>query len=77
MAEDQFKDAVSGKNIPILTLDNKWHRLLKEIGETKEMRRLQDELNDLIKYQGKINTEEKDLKKIKNNLMSEIVKNMN
>ena len=77
MAEDQFKEAVSKNRIPTLTLDNKWHRLLQEIGETKEMRRLQDELNDLIKRQGKITTEEKDLKKIKNNLMSEIMKNKN
>ncbi|SKB62830.1 hypothetical protein SAMN06296386_10315 [Lachnospiraceae bacterium] len=74
MAEDQFNEALAGKHVPVLTLDNKWHRLLKEIGETKEMRRLQDELNELIKHQGKINTEEKDLKKIKNNLMSEIMK---
>ena len=80
MAEEskdkEFQTAVSGKNVPTLTLDNKWHKLMAEVGKTKEMEKLEEKLNDLVKHQGKITNELKDLKKIKANLMNEIVSNM-
>lgn len=74
--DDRFEKALLGKNVPTLTLDNKWHKLMGEVGKTKEMEKLEARLNELVKQQGKINTELKDLKKIKNNLMDEIVSNM-
>ncbi len=80
MAEEnktnEFQAAVIGKNVPTLTLDNKWHKLMAEVGKTKEMEKIEEKLNDLIKQQGKITNELKDLKKIKTNLMNEIVSNM-
>lgn len=79
MAEDKFAEALKGKHIAPLTLDNKWHRLFKKTDaeESAEMMELEKELNDLLKRQGKVNSELKDLHRIKANLMDEIVTNMN
>lgn len=71
--EEVFKTALSGKQIPILTLDNKWHRLLEPEERTPQIKNLENKLNDLVKRQGKLNTESKDIKKIKKKLMDEIV----
>lgn len=70
--KEQFPGALQGKKIPILTLDNKWYRLLDE--ETKaRMAGTEEKLNTLLKRQGKLNTETKDIKKLKRKLMNEIV----
>ncbi len=76
MAEKEFKEVLSGKKIPILILDHKWHRLLKETGENKEMGKLKEELSALVKRQGQLTSELKDMKKLKSTLMDEIVSNM-
>ncbi|MBQ4537026.1 MAG: hypothetical protein II994_05350 [Lachnospiraceae bacterium] len=70
--QDQFMEALRGKNIPVLTLDNKWYRLLDEIGRA-EAKELESQLNTLLKRQGKINTETKSIRKLKKKLMNEIV----
>lgn len=62
----------SVKKIPVLTLDNKWYRLLTEENRT-EVSALEEELNALLKRQGKLNAEIKDIKKLKKKLMNEIV----
>jgi len=67
-----FADALQGKNIPVLTLDHKWYRLLDEFSK-KELQGLSEQLNDLLKRQGKINTESKEIRKLKKKLMGEIV----
>lgn len=71
--DEVFKPALNGKKIPVLTLDNKWHRLFTKAEPDRELKRLEKELNNLLKKQGKANTEIKDLKKLKNRLMGEIV----
>lgn len=70
--KEQFEKALLGKNVPILTLDNKWYRLLGEVGKD-EIEDLEEQLNALLKRQGKINTETKELRKLKKKLMNEIV----
>ncbi|MCR4893001.1 MAG: hypothetical protein K5989_12570 [Lachnospiraceae bacterium] len=77
MDSRQFEEALKGKKIPVLILDNRWHRLIKDVGQTKEIEGLVKELKELVQEQGKITTELKDMKKIKANLMDEIVSNMN
>ena len=42
----------------------------------RELKRLEDKLNSLLKLQGKLNTESKSIKKIKKKLMDEIVQLM-
>ena len=71
-----FSDALQGKNIPVLTLDHKWYRLLDEFGK-KEAQNLSDQLNELLKRQGKANTESKEIRKLKKKLMNEIVPMVN
>jgi len=67
-----FSEALIGKNIPVLTLDNKWYKLLDELGRD-EVKDEEQALNTLLKRQGKINTEVKDIKRLKKKLMNEIV----
>jgi len=74
--EEKFLEALKDKRVPVLVLDNKWYKLFKRTGTTSEIEKLEKELDELLKKQGKLNNEIKDLKKIKNNLMNEIVSNM-
>ncbi|MDE6748918.1 MAG: hypothetical protein K2K21_07645 [Lachnospiraceae bacterium] len=71
--EDVFKNALEGKKIPVLILDNKWHKIFNHADTTHEIKVLEERLNDLIKRQGKVNTESKDIKKIKKTLMNEVM----
>ncbi len=72
-ADDKFKPALVGKKIPILTLDNKWHRLFTQSEFTPELKGLEKNLNDLLKRQAKVTSESKELKKIKKKLMDDVV----
>lgn len=70
--KQQFQEALQEKNIPILTLDNKWYKLLDE-GTRAAAAGTQEQLNQLIRRQGKLNTETKEIRKLKKKLMKEIV----
>lgn len=73
---ENFSSALEGKKIPILTLDNKWYQLLTP--EAREnVSDLEEQLNVLLKQQGKLNTEVKDIKRLKKKLMEEIVSLVN
>lgn len=72
-ADEVFKPALVGKKIPILTLDNKWHRLFTQSEFTPELKGMEKTLNDMLKRQAKLNTETKELKKLKKKLMDEVV----
>ncbi|HKM05254.1 MAG TPA: hypothetical protein VJZ04_11830 [Lachnospiraceae bacterium] len=71
--EAVFIPALDGKKIPILTLDNKWYQLLSQLDSNETIGKLEKQLNELIKRQGKLTTESKEIKKIKARLMDEIV----
>lgn len=70
--QEKFSEALIGKKIPVLTLDNKWYRLLDASGRAM-VKNLEDELNGLLKRQGKLNTETKEIKRLKKKLMNDIV----
>lgn len=70
--QQTFSQALEGKKIPILTLDNKWYHLFTE-EKRQEVSGLEQQLNALLKQQGKLNNEIKDIKRLKKNLMGEIV----
>ncbi|MBO4807869.1 MAG: hypothetical protein J5537_02430 [Lachnospiraceae bacterium] len=72
-SEKAFKNALLGKKLPILTLDNKWHRLFTQAEQNSEINRLAEKLNELLMRQGKLNTESKELRAIKKKLLDEIV----
>ncbi|MBR5420119.1 MAG: hypothetical protein IK115_03105 [Lachnospiraceae bacterium] len=71
--DEVFKPALQGKRIPIISLDNKWYKLMAGIERTPEMQQLEDKLKELLKRQGKINTESKEIRAKKARLMEEIV----
>lgn len=71
--DETFKSALIGKKIPILTLDNKWHKLFTQSEFTPELKGLEKTLNDLLKRQAKLNSEMKEIKKLKKKLMDEVV----
>lgn len=74
--EEVFIPALKGKKIPVISLDNKWYRLMNGLEKTQRMQRLEDELKELLKRQGKVNTEVKTLRKQKKLLMENIVDEM-
>lgn len=71
--DEVFEPALIGKKIPILTLDNKWHQLFTQREYTPEIKQMESELNNLLKRQGKLNDENKEIKKLKKKMMDEIV----
>lgn len=77
MGKDEiYEKALKGKRVPVLTLDNKWHRLFSMMEPDKILKETENELNTLLKRQGKLNTESKSIKAIKKKLMDEIVQLM-
>ena len=75
-AQEDFKEALKGKQILILVLEPKWHRLFTIHGKNAEITALEKELNELLALQGKVNSEIKDLIKVKATLMQNIMNNM-
>ena len=71
--EELYEQALQGKKIPILTLDNKWYKLFPNLNDYPKILNLARDLNDLLKRQGKLNTETREIKNIKMRLMQEIV----
>lgn len=73
---ENFQAALSNKKVPILVLDQKWHRLFAIHGKTDEIKEVEAALSALLAEQGKCNQELKDLKKLKASRMENIVQNM-
>lgn len=73
---EEFRIALEKVQLPILILDNKWHQLFQMIGKSQEIKDAEEQVNHLLKEQGRLNQDIKEFKKIKSNLMDEIVANM-
>ena len=71
--EEEYRAALVGKKIPILTLDNNWHKLFTQAQEHEEIKVLEEKLNEYLKQQGKVNSQIKSLNSYKKKLMNEIV----
>lgn len=71
--EEEYRAALAGKKIPILILDNNWHKLFTQDQENEEIKALEERLNEYLKQQGKANSEIKSLNSYKKKLMNEIV----
>ena len=76
MKKEDFEAALKDKKVPILVLDQKWHRLFAIHDKTEEIKHVESQLNSLLAEQGKLNNELKELKKVKKQLMDNIVENM-
>ncbi len=71
--EQDYLKALEGKNIPILTLDHNWHRLFSQGRTTPEIQALEEKVNSLLKEQGRVNTELREINALKKSLMDKIV----
>lgn len=68
-----YEQALAGKKVPVLTLDNKWYKLFKDLAELPRIQEQEKRLNELIQRQGQLNVDSKNIKKLKKKLMDEIV----
>ena len=76
MAEHDFQNAIAKIKVPMLILDQKWHRLFALGGKPEEVKSLEAKENELLKRDAELKKELKDLKKVKENLMSSVMSNM-
>ena len=66
---DLIKDTASFNHIPILTLDKRWYLLVPEVSKTDEIKYWEKKVNDLLKKQGQVTNDLKEVKKILQILM--------
>ena len=71
-----FKSALINKTVPLLVLDQKWHRLFAVHGKTEEIRTVEAKLTKLLSDQGKLTNRLKELKRLKGKLLDDIVQSM-
>lgn len=71
-----IEQLLKGKKIPILVLDQRWHKLFPGGKKPEEVVELEKQLNKCLKEQGKLVNGIKDLKKGKKKLMDAIVSGM-
>lgn len=74
--EPDYKSYVEKKKIPIIILDPQWHELFPNDAKSSAIKQYEKKLNELLKEQGKLVNDIKDLKKLKMKLMNQIVANM-
>ena len=73
---DSLKNNGVFTNIPILTLDERWYHLVNDKIKTDEIAYWEKQVNELLKKQGRLNTDIKDIKKLKKQLIKDVVENM-
>lgn len=67
---------IRGKKLPIVTLDSRWHELFPEDYKSKFIREQEYAVNHLLKKQGRLVNDIKDMNKLKKNLLRDIIANM-
>ncbi len=72
-----FENIVKGTRIPILVLDNRWQQLFPKEHRPPLIKKLEKNLMNALRKQSRLETELKELQKLKKKLMSEIMLNMN
>lgn len=68
-----YEQALEGKKVPVLTLDNKWYKLFRNLADEPQLKELETQLNELVQRQGQLNVDCKNIRKLKKKLMEEIV----
>lgn len=72
-----FSNKLEGKRVPIVILDERWHKLFETHPKSAKVLELERKLNDLMKEQGRLVSDVKTMKSAKHQLMDGIVANMN
>lgn len=67
---------LSRMKIPILTLDERYNLVMPDKEKTPAIRKLEAKVNNLLKKQGKVTNNIKEVKKIKAKLMQDVMENM-
>ncbi|NLC18688.1 MAG: hypothetical protein GX757_05615 [Clostridiales bacterium] len=73
--KSELHNMIKDIKLPILTLDNRWH-LLFDDQKTERILELEEKVNNLLKRQGKLINDVKDMKRLKKTLIKEIMMNM-
>ncbi len=73
---DSIKDKSAFRSVAALTLDKRWYQLITDEYKTDEIRFWEGRLNELLKRQGQITNDIRDVKKIKSQLIQDVVENM-
>ena len=71
--DEKYRPAIADKKLPIVTIDHKWHQLFARVEKSRAVAQREQQLNELLRKQGKFNSEMKKVRKIKKKLMDEIV----
>lgn len=74
--KDNVNKIIKNRKLPILTLDARWHEIFPDELKTLRIKELEQKLNQLLKAQGKMVNDIKDMKRLKKSLFSDIVVNM-
>ena len=74
--DEELVALLKDRKVPILILDAKWHQLFPPDKKPAVIRQLEENVESLMKEQGKLVNELKDLKRAKKKLMDEIVATM-
>ena len=74
---EAFKNAIRHVHVPVLTLDMKWYCLFRSDGMPDRIKQKSEELNALLRKQGRTNTELKKLRFLKKKLLDEMVPLLN
>ena len=72
-----FSHLLIDKRVPIVILDERWHQLFHKQSKSRKIIELEKTLNNLMKQQGKLISDVKNMKSAKRQLMDGIVANMN
>lgn len=70
---EKIKDLEGIARVPVLTLDERWYKLIPTKYKTDEINYWEKRVNELLKKQGQANNDIKEVKKIKNQLIQEVV----
>ncbi|WP_051554976.1 hypothetical protein [Lachnospira multipara] len=73
---EKIKDLEGIARVPVLTLDERWYKLIPAKYKTDEINYWEKRVNELLKKQGQANNDIKEVKKIKNQLIQEVVEAM-
>lgn len=76
MGEHDYSAAIAKIKVPMLILDQKWHRLFALGGKPDNVKELEQKESELLKREAELKKELKDLKKVKENLMASVMSNM-
>lgn len=71
-----LESGLSKRKIPILILDERYNLVMPDKDKTPQIRKLEAKVGNLLKKQGKVTNDIKEVKKIKARLLQDVVENM-